>query len=53
MVQNVLEYLYKLLKDHKIAREHAQRRGDKSAVDNLDNKITYVEYLIDRTIKEL
>ena len=53
MAEKALEYLYRQLKDHKIAWEHAKRRGDREAVDNLEKKIACVEYLIDLATKAL
>ena len=49
----VLDYLYKQLKEHKIARDHAQARRDIRAIDNLTDKIRCVEYLIDMILKEM
>lgn len=53
MTQKALDYLFRQLKDHKIALGHAEKRGDKDAVENLKVKIECVEYLIDLATKEL
>lgn len=53
MTQKALDYLYRALKNHKIALGHAEERNDREAVENLENKIACVEYLIDLTTKAL
>ena len=53
MAKRALEYLYRQLKEHKISLDHAQERRDIRAIDNLNEKIRCVEYLIDLTMKEL
>lgn len=43
-----LEYLYKLLKQAKIALGHAeQRQNNQAERDNLQNKIDTIEWVID------
>lgn len=53
MAQKALNYLYNLLKEHKIARGQAEKRGDRLAIENLDNKIACVDYLIGLAIEQL
>lgn len=53
MGEKALKYLYKLLKEHRLALVRAEARGDWEAVDNLKNKIECAEYLIALATKEL
>lgn len=50
----VLDFLYKGLKQSKIALSHAeQRKARDDERDNLKEKIAVWEYLIDLTLKEV
>jgi hypothetical protein len=50
----VLEFLYRGLKDSRIALTHAEyRKARDDERDNLKKKIAIWEYLIDLTLKEV
>lgn len=53
MAQKAIDYLFRQLKDHKLALSQAEKRGDKVAEENLKTKIEAVDYLIDLVMKEL
>ena len=53
MEYKALEYLYRQLKEHKIALDRAQESRDIRAIDDLNDKIRCVEYLIDMVLKEM
>ena len=52
---DVLDWLYGLQKKKKIDLGHAERRENvrPDELDSLKKKLKYIDYLIERTIKEL
>jgi hypothetical protein len=53
MGEKALKYLYKLLKEHRLALVRAEARKDYEAIENLNDKIECAEYLIALATKEL